>query len=668
DAVDRPTTVTDARGKSTVFTYLDGLLDEVELPANQGSDSETRKTNYVYDTPGRVTEIHSDIATSTQQLRVKFEYTSFSNVKKLIRLMDEVEKFTEYDHDALGRTTHVRDPLHTQQNPRETVIEHAPFCSQFTVTTARGVARETQFDTLCRLTQVTSPSETQAFDYDELGRLVSVTQTPESRYGPTSPNEGIYGAGRYGGGTPHVRKFEWDELDRLIKMTFEDAGTLLYGYDEEGNLLELTDTEGNVTEYAYYKDNRLKTVTLKRSGQADRVFTYRYDEAGRLKTITYPEDSGIVANFGFDDSGNWVHGWNENGQLLYLEYKKDGTTTLQRFEYAYDDSGNRRELADTPLDTSKKLVWSYSYDRLNRLAEVVREMPDASPAVPTVTTYYAYDESDNRIEFGYTEGEVGVDPTVVTEYTYNEADEILERYVDSILTETFTHDLDGNMVGRVLNPGGQNETTTAYRFDDMDRLVRIERTPDGGSTTRQRHRYDSGNIRKSKSEMDGTRTEFRYNGLAVANESRTPLGGSAVKINFFVGDQVLGFERDGDFFYFLSDGLASVRVIVDEDGAVQARYNWDEFGNRIETSETGTSSAQTWVGALGVRDEAGEFGLYYMRQRLYDPGLGRWVCRDPIGFGGGLNWYLYVSNVPTNTVDPSGLKEDEDWPFDYRNP
>lgn len=44
-----------------------------------------------------------------------------------------------------------------------------------------------------------------------------------------------------------------------------------------------------------------------------------------------------------------------------------------------------------------------------------------------------------------------------------------------------------------------------------------------------------------------------------------------------------------------------------------------------------------------------------MRQRYYDPGLGRWLSADPIGFSGGLNLYGYCGQNPTNGVDPLGL-------------
>lgn len=43
-----------------------------------------------------------------------------------------------------------------------------------------------------------------------------------------------------------------------------------------------------------------------------------------------------------------------------------------------------------------------------------------------------------------------------------------------------------------------------------------------------------------------------------------------------------------------------------------------------------------------------------MRQRWYDPTLQRFISRDPIGLDGGVNLYAYVSNSPTNRIDPMG--------------
>ncbi|MQT57173.1 RHS repeat protein, partial [Pseudomonas sp. FSL R10-0399] len=49
-----------------------------------------------------------------------------------------------------------------------------------------------------------------------------------------------------------------------------------------------------------------------------------------------------------------------------------------------------------------------------------------------------------------------------------------------------------------------------------------------------------------------------------------------------------------------------------------------------------------------------ETGLHYNRYRYYDPQVGRFISKDPIGFAGGLNVYAYAPN-PVGWVDPFGL-------------
>jgi RHS repeat-associated protein len=52
-----------------------------------------------------------------------------------------------------------------------------------------------------------------------------------------------------------------------------------------------------------------------------------------------------------------------------------------------------------------------------------------------------------------------------------------------------------------------------------------------------------------------------------------------------------------------------------------------------------------------------ETGLYYYRARYYDPKAGRFLSEDPIGLDGGVNFYSYVRNQPTNLIDPFGLQD-----------
>jgi RHS repeat-associated protein len=62
-----------------------------------------------------------------------------------------------------------------------------------------------------------------------------------------------------------------------------------------------------------------------------------------------------------------------------------------------------------------------------------------------------------------------------------------------------------------------------------------------------------------------------------------------------------------------------------------------------------------YVGRFGVMAEGN--GLYYMRARYYDPEVGRFINKDPIGYGGGTNLFMYVGNNLVSRIDPLGLTD-----------
>jgi len=50
-----------------------------------------------------------------------------------------------------------------------------------------------------------------------------------------------------------------------------------------------------------------------------------------------------------------------------------------------------------------------------------------------------------------------------------------------------------------------------------------------------------------------------------------------------------------------------------------------------------------------------ETGLLCLTHRYYDPGTGKFVNRDPIGYAGGENLYGFAGGNPVNESDPSGF-------------
>jgi RHS repeat-associated protein len=84
------------------------------------------------------------------------------------------------------------------------------------------------------------------------------------------------------------------------------------------------------------------------------------------------------------------------------------------------------------------------------------------------------------------------------------------------------------------------------------------------------------------------------------------------------------------------------------EGSIAAYAQYDPFGVRLSSS--GTVPVYGYTGR-----EPDETGLVHYRARYYDPALGRFTQRDPIGLLGGLNQYAYVGNNPVNFTDPTGL-------------
>ena len=119
-------------------------------------------------------------------------------------------------------------------------------------------------------------------------------------------------------------------------------------------------------------------------------------------------------------------------------------------------------------------------------------------------------------------------------------------------------------------------------------------------------------------------------------------------------DEPLVLEQNNQSFFYHADGLGSIAEITDSNGAIAQRYTYSSFG-KIE-SQLDPNFIQPYT--FTAREFDPETGLYFFRARTYDPSSGRFMHNDPIGFGGGINFYSFVGNNPVIYVDPLGLFRD----------
>jgi RHS repeat-associated protein len=109
--------------------------------------------------------------------------------------------------------------------------------------------------------------------------------------------------------------------------------------------------------------------------------------------------------------------------------------------------------------------------------------------------------------------------------------------------------------------------------------------------------------------------------------------------------------KGGATYRIISDQLGSVRLVVNTStGETMQKIDYDGFGNVMADDNQGF---QPFGYAGGLWD--GSTRLERFGGRDYDPALGRWLSKDPLGMPtSGTNLYMYADGDPINYIDPDG--------------
>jgi len=350
--------------------------------------------------------------------------------------------------------------------------------------------------------------------YDAQGRLESVTEPPlflatyQTRLGYTSDGRGNLSSLADRGGA--VTSFGYvDDAIALVQLPGRTAGerivfdrpgpatrtvtdplgvTTTRDFDRFSRLVTIVDAFGGLTEYTFGDaDDDWAVSRVRRPSGAERSFDR--GAGGRLLAVI--DELGQRTDLGYDADGRLVRVEQPLCTDAWGAVEKERRAT----EFEYGPSGERvRERVR--LGGGGELVTEHSYDaRGNRVVVVrpgggaIRIERDAFGNVVRVTTpagrTSSWQYKDARISFNWTV------PCVVVDGEGRR--------------KGLVHDAWGRLWKEALPDG----TTRTYRYDAMNRLVRLAHGDD--VTTLQR--LDDGSIESARTPAGRTRYGYLANGL-----------------------------------------------------------------------------------------------------------------------------------------------------------
>ena len=647
NAQHRPLTYTDAAGETTQYRYnAAGQLTQM-------IDALGRVTAYYYDSFGYLTAIvnangklaltltydaYGRVATSTDSegWTVAFDYDALDRVTKktfpdgtsrtfaynkldLASVTDRQGRTTVYTHDAVRQLVAITDPLGNitrfvryENGVLKALVDPLGHVMTWTIDVENRLLSKQYPDG--RLTGYGYEAATGRllFVADQLNQIKQFAYTPDDRLAGITYLNAVHA-------TPNIA-FAYDPYFPLRTAMTDGTGTTSYLYHTVGTpgalklALESPPFANTATTYTYDALGRVSKMSV-----GGNVETFAYDALGRL--VTHADDLGTFNRTYLGETGQlvsqgngvvgtaWSYANNQNDRRLVGVANGGGTT--------YGFTTTPEDDITGMTDSYNSLSWTYGYDNDDRLKS----------AASSASSYsYGYDRADNLALIHRPSGTTTVASTVANEiasaggvtFSYDVNGNLLRDYA-----RTYVWDADNRLItiGYLARPG----VYTTFRYDGLGRRVAVDLT------------------------SSSTKTETRYLWCGQRMCQARTSSNTVIKRYFREGEETTAAK-----LYYGVDQLGSVHdVLVAGTGALATHFDYEPYGAPTATGQAVTTDFRY----AGLFYEPTS-GLYLSNYRAYDPQVGRWVTRDPIGGRGGVNLYRYGRGNPTGFIDPFGLSCD----------
>jgi RHS repeat-associated protein len=626
DSANRVRLVTDSDSYTTVTDY-----DNLDRPTQiTFPDGTTQQFQYTQDFGQGVVTI-LDLTTSKDR-RGLWTTRHYNGSRQMDSITDPLSRTTRFGWCSCGSLTSITDPnnqVTTFNRDLQGRVYQKVFADNTTInylydgqTSANGVGASSR---LKLSTDAKNQRTNYSYFVDDNIQQISYTNTSGQSLNPPTPSV----------------SFTYDSIYNRVKTMVDGTGATVYAYNPitsspalgAGQLASIDGPIGNdIITFNYDEFGRVTSRSINGTANTSSWF---FDSLGRISSVVNKLGTFVNAYVGITDRLSKVtypggvtenYSYFPNAQDKRLQEIKNLTpknALISQFDYTYDQEGQILTWAQnySGLNPAPQR-FDLSYDNADQL--IAAPLKNASTNGLINQYAYGYDAAGNR-----TSEQAG---SVTTTSVPNIVNELASQSGGT--NRTLTYDANGNLI----NDGSKR----TFEWDAANRLTAINYT---GTKNRTEFSYDGLNRMSKIVEKAGTKVQstkkFVWCGMERC-ESRNDK--DAVALRFYPQGQHNGTTP----YYYTRDHLGSIREMFKSDGTVGGRYDYDPYG-RSTTVKTAVSDFN-FTGLYRHSASNLDFAVY----RAYDPDLGRWLSRDPIGENGGINLYDYAANGPTSAIDPLG--------------